>query len=244
MPSIYEITYKPWVNNTEDKPWIYSGSDYYDNPSYLGSASSKNMYEWSEGLSVGEWWKYNTKNNPENFEKNVLIECSNAITREELQALESAIQKSEDHRNNNKYFNRTNKHFNSPIIENKLKGMNYEEIYGTERSKAIRYKRSKSQTEVRKTKNWNPNKNGKLNGLYKDKTYEEMFGEERAKEIKRKRSESLKGRTVSKDARIKISENLKNKPRVICEFCRNSYDELNYRRWHGIKCKENKNENV
>lgn len=244
MPSIYEIIYKPWIDNTEGKPWKYSGSDYYDNPNYLGSASSKNIYEWSEGLSVGEWWKYNTKNCPENFEKKILIQCSDVIAREELQSLESAIQKSEDHRNNSEYFNRTNKHFNSPITENKLKGMTYDEIYGIARSKSIRDKRSKTQTEIRKVKNWNPNKNGKLNGIYKDKTYEEMFGEERAKQIKKKRSESLKGKIVSNKTRLKMSHNLKNKPRVICEFCKNSYDELNYKRWHGIKCKENKNEKV
>ena len=244
MPSIYEIIYKPWVNNKEGKPWKYSGSDYYDNANYLGSASSKNMYEWAEGLSVGEWWKYNTKNHPKNFEKAVLIECSDVITREELQSLEPSIQKSEDHRNNSIYFNRTNKHFNSPITENPLKGMRYEEIYGEEKAAKIKQQRSKSQRETRKNKSWNSNKNGKLTGLFKDKTYEEIHGEEKAKELKIKRSESLKGKIVSSETRKKSSLAMKNRPPIYCEFCKKYFNELNYKRWHGIKCKENKNENI
>jgi hypothetical protein len=238
------MTYKPWVGNTEEKPWIYSGSDYYDNPDYLGSASSKNIYDWSEGLTVGKWWKFNTKNYPENFEKKILIQCSSAVTRRELQSLEAAIQKAEDHRNNLIYFNRTNKHFNSPIIENPLKGMSYEEIYGEEKAIEIKEKRSKSQSKTRKNKLWNSNKNGKLTGLFKNKTYEEMHGEEKAKDLRKAKSEFMKNRIVSEETRKKSSLTMKNRPPIYCEFCKKHFDKLNYKRWHGIKCKENKNENI
>lgn len=126
MRTIYEIVYILWENNTEGRPWLYSGSDYYNNAEYLGSASSSKIYDWSNGLSVREWWTKETKKHPENFRKNILVSLSEDITRVELQSLEAAIQKSEDHRNDSRYFNRTNKHFNTPHTSNKLKGMSYE----------------------------------------------------------------------------------------------------------------------
>lgn len=243
MPSIYEITYLPWENNTEGRPWKYSGSDYYDNLEYFGSASSTTLNEWAQGKTVSEWWKHETKNNPHHFKKHIIVQCSNEISRIELQALESAIQKAEDHRNDNRYFNRTNKHFNSPIVKNALKGMSYKEIYGEERSREIREKRSLSQISVRKNKKWDSNKNGKLTGLYKGKTYEELYGEEKAKEVKSMRSAQMLGRIVSDETKIKSSNIMKNRPRVECEFCKKYYDELNYKRWHGPKCKEKIHEN-
>lgn len=135
MPSIYEIVYLPWENNSEGKPWKYSGSDYYDNPKYLGSASSTTINEWADGKSVAAWWKYEIVRNPHHFKKNIIVQCSDEITKRELQSLEAAIQKAEDHRNDKSYFNRTNKHFNSPISESILKGMTYEEIHGEEKAK-------------------------------------------------------------------------------------------------------------
>lgn len=142
MRVIYEIVYIPWENNTEGRPWLYSGSDYYNNPEYLGSASSSKVHTWSDGMSVSRWWAKETKEHPERFRKNILLFLSDNISRTELQSLESAIQKSEDHRGDPRYFNRTNKHFNTPYSKNKLKGMSYEEIYGIERAKELKSSKS------------------------------------------------------------------------------------------------------
>lgn len=159
---IYEVIYIPWANNNEGKPWIYSGSDYHNNPHYLGSASSMSKPSWAGGLTVRQWWKYETKNYPERFIKTVLMEVSDHITHTVLQSLESAIQKSEDHRNDTRYFNRTNKHFNSNRTSNPLKGMTYDEIYGKEKSQELKLSKSLHFKKVRSEKSqW-----GKNNPMY------------------------------------------------------------------------------
>ena len=241
---IYEVYYKPWINNAEGKPWVYSGSDYYDNPDYLGSAGSTSRPEWAGGLTVSQWWKKETKNNPQNFEKIVLVEVSDEITRIELQALESAIQTAEDHRGSNKYFNRTNKHWKTNIQESLFKGMSYEKIYGNGRAKEIKSNRSESMKSVRKDKTWNSNKNGKLTGLFVGKTYDEMYGKETAERVKKLRSEKMK-EVRKKDSHLLNAKALENgnhvsQQKVMCEHCGKSLDKANYSRWHGPNCKSKK----
>jgi len=241
---IYEIYYKPWINNTEGKPWIYSGSDYYNNPDYLGSAASSSKPDWADGLTVSEWWKRETKNNPQDFEKHILIETSDDITRVELQSLESAIQTTEDHRDSDKYFNRTNKHWKTPLSNSPFKGMSYEEIYGVKRAKKIKENRSKCMKSVRENKSWNSNKNGKLTGLFAGKTYEEMYGEETAQRVKKIRSESTK-ELRKKDAHLLNKKALENgrhvsQQKIQCKHCDKKLDKANYSRWHGDKCKLNR----
>lgn len=240
MPQIYEIIYKPWKDNQEGKPWKYSGSDYKDNPKYLGSVSSSVVESWSEGMTVRDWWKKQIKNNPDNFEKKILISCSSRITRKELQALESSIQTAEDHRGSKDYFNKTNKHFNCEIASSPLKGLTYEEIYGKENAEKIKEQRSKTQQQTRKSKSWNSNKNGKLTGLNKGLTYEEIYGKEKAEKIKEQRSATLTGIKRSESTKRKNSDHMKNlnkNNRVVCEHCLKDLDYLNYIRWHGNKCK-------
>jgi hypothetical protein len=238
---IYEIEYIPWIDNSDGKPWLYSGSDYYNNDSYLGSPSSTLKPEWTDGLTIAEWWRKEKRDHPENFRKNILVEVSDDITREELQSLESAIQKSEDHRGSNKYFNRTNKHFNSPYKESCLKGLSYEEIYGKERSKQIKQKRSETIREIRSQKTWNSNKNSKLSGLNKNKTYEEMYGLEKSKELKELRSRSSK-EARKKDGHL-LNKRLLNsgkhvsQKKLTCHHCGKVVDKANHTRWHGDNCK-------
>lgn len=151
---IYEIIYTPWENNTIGRPWIYSGSDYYNNPNYLGSPSSKTIHDWTNGLTAAEWWKHESKTQPHLFKKIVLLEVGDHVSREELQSLESAIQTKENHRMDNRYFNKTNKHFNSPIQQSPLKGMTYEEIYGETKSIELKQSRSNTSKKTREMKSW------------------------------------------------------------------------------------------
>ena len=96
--SVYEIVYKPWENNKENKPWRYIGSTTKDLQKYFGSIKSK---IWSK------FWVTEVKNNPENFEKRILCNC---IVKDEnnetLRYLEYTIQKQLDILNNTEFFNR------------------------------------------------------------------------------------------------------------------------------------------
>jgi hypothetical protein len=241
---VYEVYYIPWIDNDLNRPWIYSGSDYYNNQKYLGSAASKEITDWSDGMTVSKWWSYNTKMFPENFMKIILVELSDDITRIELQALESAIQKSEDHRQSYKYFNKTNKHFNSPHQASPLKGMTYEEIYGKDTAKKLCQKRSESAAETRKIKNWNPNKNGKLTGKYKGMTYEERHGIEKSIILKEERSKAMTTIAAEREnsgnginRRLLQDGKHASQIKVSCKYCGKTTDKANYTRWHGNKCK-------
>lgn len=93
---IYEIIYKPWINNLENKPWLYIGSDSKNNKSYLGSVSSK---EWKT------FWKNEINNYPERFIKRIIAQpiINDRIL---LLELEYEIQKQYDVVNSSNYFNK------------------------------------------------------------------------------------------------------------------------------------------
>jgi len=93
---VYEVIYKPWINNTEGKPWRYVGSDLYDRTDYFGSVSS---VEWKA------FWKHEVKNNPQNFEKNTIVTCLSK-NRKDLLELEEHIQREYDVVNSNMFFNK------------------------------------------------------------------------------------------------------------------------------------------
>ena len=237
---IYETHYLPWVGR-EDRPWKYSGSNYRNDSKYLGSASSKLKPDWADGLTIEEWWKRETKENPQNFRKYILLEVSDDISRVELQSLESAIQTKEDHRNSNEYFNRTNKHFNTPLlINNPIKGMSYEEIYGKERAEEIKKARSDTMKLVRKNKHWSGNNEASVLKM-KGKTYEEIYGPEKAAELIKIRTEHFKriaNPNVNQD-QLRAGTHV-SQQKVQCEHCNKILDKANYSRWHGDKCKSRK----
>ena len=92
MPSIYKIIYKPKLN-TNDKQF-YIGSDWNDNPKYLGSPSD-------------EFYINETKNNPQLFDKIILEKFNyNEITKQELRMLEQKYLIENDVKNSDLYFNR------------------------------------------------------------------------------------------------------------------------------------------
>lgn len=95
--NVYQIVYKPWKNNTENKPWLYIGSDSKNRTDYMGSVSSR---EWKE------FWRYETKNHPERFEKIIL---ANLISNDrfDLLDLELKIQEQYNVVNSSVYFNKS-----------------------------------------------------------------------------------------------------------------------------------------
>jgi hypothetical protein len=239
MPCIYEITYIPWVENNEGKPWLYSGSDFKDNERYLGSASSSKTHEWSNGLSVSKWWKHETAKHPTKFQKNILIEISpGVVTREEMQSLESAIQKAEDHRSDVRYFNRTNKHFNSPHCKSALQGLTYEEIFGKDKAVEIKARKSDLSKAARKLKTWSgAPKDGRTSKL-KNKSYEDLYGIERAIEMRKNCSiNAALNADRNVNDRLKAQGKHVSQIKVTCEYCDKILDKANYTRYHGKKCK-------
>jgi hypothetical protein len=93
---VYETIYKPWINNTEGKPWRYIGSDLYDRDDYYGLVSS---IEWKS------FWKKEVIENPHNFEKRTLVSCL-GNSRKDLLELEEQIQKEYNVVNSNIFFNK------------------------------------------------------------------------------------------------------------------------------------------
>jgi len=110
--------------------------------------------------------------------------------------------------------------------------------------KKIKADRSEFMKSLRKNKKWSSNKNGKLTGLFKNKTYEEMYGKETAEKIKKLRSEKTKELRKS-DSHLLNAKALENgnhvsQQKVMCEHCGKSLDKANYSRWHGPNCKSKK----
>jgi len=47
----------------------------------------------------------------------------------------------------------------------------------------------------------------------------------------------MRGRIKSFEERLKISESNKNRSKIKCPHCNRIFDQLNYKKWHGDKCK-------
>lgn len=120
LPVLYRITYIPWVDNLEGKPWYYSGSNYTDNESYYGSLSGNKVTFWSNNMTTKQWWKNETGKYKFRFKKDIIKSFDN-ISLKELREEESRWQSIEDHKNDPRYFNNTNQvtypwNMNGPFI--------------------------------------------------------------------------------------------------------------------------------
>lgn len=85
---LYKVTYLPHLNT--DLPKFYIGSKYDYIGNYFGSVSSKQEYEFTNGLCLRDWWKWQ-KQNPSNFDF-VILETFYDITPEELVIRERELQ--------------------------------------------------------------------------------------------------------------------------------------------------------
>lgn len=82
MHILYKVTYLPHLNTVWPK--FYIGSKYNYKGNYFGSVDSKQIYEYTCGLPLREWWK---KQDLTNFHFEVL-ESFDSITPQELVAKE------------------------------------------------------------------------------------------------------------------------------------------------------------
>ena len=60
MHILYRVTYLPHLNTIWPKYYIGSKHNYKGN--YFGSVTSKQIYEYTEGLTLKDWWKKQKKN--------------------------------------------------------------------------------------------------------------------------------------------------------------------------------------
>jgi len=79
MHILYKITFKPHLNT--NYPKFYIGSKYNYKGNYFGSVDSKQIYEYTEKLSLRDWWK-KQKNNKDNFLFEILETFDNISTQE------------------------------------------------------------------------------------------------------------------------------------------------------------------
>lgn len=74
MNIIYKVTYLPHLSTNYPKFYIGSKFNYKNN--YFGSIASRKKFEFTEGLTLKDWWKKQVKNNPNLFLFEILEDCS------------------------------------------------------------------------------------------------------------------------------------------------------------------------
>lgn len=89
MHVLYRITYLPHLET--ELPKYYIGSKYNYKPGYMGSLSSKSKEAFTNGLTLAEWWKRETKINSNDF-KFEILETFEDLTPNELVILEHDLQ--------------------------------------------------------------------------------------------------------------------------------------------------------
>lgn len=88
MHILYKVTYLPHLET--EYPKYYIGSKYNYKGNYYGSVDSKQVYSYTLGKSLRDWWK-EQKQQPHNFLFEV-VECFEEITPEELVIQERDLQ--------------------------------------------------------------------------------------------------------------------------------------------------------
>lgn len=193
MSSIIYETINLYNKEKNVLPYLYIGSDQYNDPKYLGS--SRDLLK--DIKKIGK----------EHFEKRILCEFNYEIDNVTLRKIESNIQKSIDVANDPKYYNKTN---------TSHKGYVETEEQRKERMKKthIGYKiwldgLSDDERKIYKDKS---SKNiTQWNNSIKGKSYEEIYGEEKGKErrLKKMGSNNVMSKQVLDIKTGKIFETMK-----------------------------------
>lgn len=80
---IYRVWYLPFVMSDKN-PKYYCGSKYHYKGNYFGSPSAKLITEYSNGMSLKDWWKSEIKRDKSNFYFEILELCDSDYTPEQL----------------------------------------------------------------------------------------------------------------------------------------------------------------
>ena len=80
---IYRVWYLPFVMNNQN-PKYYCGSKYHYKGNYFGSLSSRRVTEYSNNMSLKDWWKSEIKRDKSNFYFEILEICESDCTPEQL----------------------------------------------------------------------------------------------------------------------------------------------------------------
>lgn len=80
---IYRVWYLPFVMSDKN-PKYYCGSKYHYNGNYFGSLSARLVTEYSNNMSLKEWWKSEIKRDKSNFYFEILEICDPSCTPEQL----------------------------------------------------------------------------------------------------------------------------------------------------------------
>jgi hypothetical protein len=117
-------------------------------------------------------------------------------------------------------------------------------LIGKKHSLAHRLNNSKAQTGKKQTietkfKRQETRKKRGIRSL--PETMAKMNLASRSENARIKRSATLSGHAVHEETKNKISNTLKNKPKIRCEYCGKEFDTRNYNRWHGLNCKSSRN---
>ena len=91
MDVIYKITYLPHLGTENPKWYIGSKKNWSPNRFYMGSVSSSQIFEYTDGLPLKDWWKNETRNNKERFSFEILETFDN-ISAQDLVKREKEIQ--------------------------------------------------------------------------------------------------------------------------------------------------------
>lgn len=133
---IYKITYLPWMNNVDGKPWMYIGSTSRDFSKYFGSVSSK---------EYAKFWRTEVKLHPEKFQKEIIFNCI-LDGKEILLEVEDIIHRDLDVVKSNQYFNKSFANLKGMFGRDVSGSLN--QMFGKRHSKEWKIKHSIISTEV------------------------------------------------------------------------------------------------
>lgn len=102
MHVLYKITYLPHLGT--NRPKYYIGSKYNYHRKYFGSVASKQIFPFTEGMSLKKWWKNQTTKQPNLFTFQIIMSFED-IDKQTLIEEEYKLQKQLDCVSNPDYFN-------------------------------------------------------------------------------------------------------------------------------------------